>query len=255
MMPRTEFLEIDGVELAIKALEGHQPGLFWLGGYRSDMDGTKALAMEDFARKYGLASTRFDYSGHGASGGDFLDGTISRWTVEARAIFEHYTNGPQILVGSSMGAWIALLLTKALNKGQSDDRIAGLLLLAPAPDFTAALMEPNLTNAQRQALEKQGYFEEPTPYGPEPNRFTRALFEDGRAARVMTGPIDTHCPVHILQGQADPDVPWQHAEKLYDLLSKDDATITYIKDGDHRLSRPQDLELLERTLTSLVDHC
>ena len=143
-----------------------------------------------------------------------------------------------------MGAWIALRMVQEMNKGADTDPIAGLLLLAPAPDFTVELMEPELTDAQKADLDRNGYFEEPTPYGPDPNVFTKALFDDGRDNRVMKGPIDTFCPVHIIQGQADPDVPWQHAQRLFELLSKDDASVGYIKGGDHRLSRPQDIEAI-----------
>lgn len=237
-------LTINGVTIVADHVAGAAPGFMWLGGYRSDMAGTKAVALDRWCAGQGLACTRFDYSGHGVSGGEFGDGTISRWLGEALAVFDRFGNGPHILVGSSMGAWIALRMVQELNAGAPDDPIAGLLLLAPAPDFTVALMEPELTDAQRRDLETQGRFAEPTPYGPEPNIFTKALFDDGRRNRVMTGPLDTHCPVHIIQGQDDPDVPWRHAQALYELLSKDDAAITYVKDGDHRLSRPRDIDLM-----------
>ena len=237
-------LDVQGVSIAVRHRRGGVPNLVWLGGYRSDMDGTKAVELDRWCGARGLACTRFDYSGHGASGGDFKAGTISRWLGEAMAVAGAFAETPMILVGSSMGAWIALRMVRELNGGAGDDPIAGLLLLAPAPDFTSELHEPRLTEAQRHELDEKGYFEEPTPYGPEPNVFTRALFEDGRANRVMTGPIDTFCPVHIIQGQADPDVPWQHAQRLFALLSKDDAAIGYVKDGDHRLSRPQDIALM-----------
>ncbi|MEN0000408.1 MAG: alpha/beta hydrolase [Pseudomonadota bacterium] len=246
--------QVNGVDLAVRTVNGQAPGLFWLGGYRSDMAGTKALAMEQTAREHGLQSTRFDYSGHGESGGDFLDGTISVWLAEALAVIDKAAaNGPQILIGSSMGAWIALRMAQELNSANGNNPIVAMLLLAPAPDFTVELMEPELTEAQKAALATQGYFEEPTPYGPEPNRYTRALFEDGRENRVMTGPLDTFCPVHIIQGKADPDVPWQHAQKLFELLSKDDASMTFVPDGDHRLSRDDDIALIVRSVLSLVD--
>lgn len=237
-------IDVGGAPIAVRHRAGGPPGFVWLGGYRSDMEGTKAIELDHWCGEQGLACTRFDYSGHGSSGGAFRDGTISRWLGEAQAVVDAYAKPPLVLVGSSMGAWIALRMVQEMNKGADTDPIAGLLLLAPAPDFTVELMEPELTDAQRRALDEQGYFEEPTPYGPEPNVFTRALFEDGRANRVMTGPLDTFCPVHIIQGQADPDVPWQHAQRLFELLSKDDASVGYIKDGDHRLSRPQDIEAI-----------
>ncbi|WP_306117284.1 MULTISPECIES: alpha/beta hydrolase [unclassified Roseitalea] len=245
-------IEVGGASIAVRHRTGAAPGLVWLGGYRSDMDGTKALELDRWCAERGLASTAFDYSGHGASGGDFMQGTISRWLGEAMAVVEAFARKPVILVGSSMGAWIALRMVQERNRGAPDDPVAGLLLLAPAPDFTSELHEPHLTEAQRRDLVEKGYFEEPTPYGPEPNVFTRALFADGEHNRVMTGPIDTHCPVHIIQGQADPDVPWQHAQRLFELLSKDDATIAYIKDGDHRLSRPQDIERILAAADELV---
>ncbi len=229
-----------------------KPGLVWLGGYRSDMAGTKAVELDRHAGERGLACTRFDYSGHGESGGDFRLGTISRWLEESLAVFEHFTTGPQILVGSSMGGWIALRMVQELQKSGARNRVHGLLLLAPAPDFTSALHEPLLTAQQKQDLDTQGYFEEETPYGPDPNVFTRALFDDGRQNLVMTGLIETGCPVHILQGMEDPDVPYGHALKLVEHLPAEDVVLTLVRDGDHRLSRPQDIELLLDTVERMV---
>lgn len=244
---------MDGAAIAVRHSEGAAPGFVWLGGYRSDMAGTKAVELDRWCGERGLACTRLDYSGHGESGGDFKAGTISRWLNEATTVAETFAAKPMVLVGSSMGAWIALRMAQELNKGGEQDPIAGLLLLAPAPDFTSELHEPHLTEAQRRDLDQKGYFEEPTPYGPDPNVFTKALFEDGQKNRVMTGPIDTFCPVHIIQGQADPDVPWQHAQRLFELLSKDDAVISYVKDGDHRLSRPQDIALMLKAAKALAE--
>jgi len=229
-----------------------KPGIMWLGGYRSDMQGTKAIELEAHAQHLGIASTRHDYSGHGESGGEFAAGTISAWLEQSLAVMEQVTSGPQILVGSSMGAWVALRMVEELRKKGQSDRVAGLMLLAPAPDFTVELMEPELTDAQKQDLETKGYYEEPTPYGPDPNIFTKALFDDGRLNRTMGKSIDTHCPIHIIQGQQDPDVPWQHAQRLYELMSKDDASLTYVKEGDHRLSRPEDIALMKRVLDDLI---
>ena len=228
------------------------PGLLWLGGYRSDMEGTKAVALDDYARAHGLGCIRFDYSGHGASGGDFMDGTISRWLEESLAVFDRFVAGPQLLVGSSMGAWITLRMVQELRKTDRKHAIAGLLLLAPAPDFTSALHEPLLTEAQKRDLAEKGYIEEPTPYGPEPNVFTRALFEDGRANRVLDGIIETGCPVHILQGMEDPDVPYDHALRLLDHLPADDVVLTLVRDGDHRLSRPQDIDLILNAVSQMT---
>ena len=214
--------------------------------------GTKAETLAGWAASSGRAFLRHDYSGHGESGGDFADGTISKWLGESLAVFNRFTTGRQILVGSSMGAWIALRMVQELRKSGQGDRIAGLVLLAPAPDFTSELIEPALTRAQKRDLAQKGFFEEKSEYSPEPNIYTRALIEDGRQNRVMAGPIDTHCPVHILQGMADPDVPHEHALKLVSLLPADDMTLSLIPDGDHRLSRPQDLALLIRAVESVI---
>ncbi|MFC3075736.1 alpha/beta hydrolase [Shinella pollutisoli] len=216
----------------------------WLGGYRSDMTGTKAAELAALAARLGTGCVRFDYSGHGASGGAFSDGTISRWLEEALAVIEHARAAigtrRMVLVGSSMGGWIALRAVRALAK-RGDAAVTGLLLIAPAPDFTSELIEPNLTEAERAALAEHGFFEEPTPYGPDPNVYTLKLIEDGRQNRVLDGVIETGCPVHILQGMADPDVPHAHAVRLMEHLSGDDVVLTMIRDGDHRLSRPQDI--------------
>lgn len=228
------------------------PGVLWLGGFRSDMDGTKAVEIDRHCGRAGLACTRFDYSGHGLSGGAFVDGTISRWLEEALAVLDGFTRGPQILVGSSMGGWIALRLVQELRARGEGGRVAGLLLLAPAPDFTMELMEPQLDDAQKRDLAEKGYFEEPTPYGPEPNIYTKALFDDGRQNRVLEGVIETGCPVHILQGMADPDVPHRHALLLVEHLPADDTVLTLVRDGDHRLSRPRDIERILAALDGLV---
>ena len=234
------------------ATAGGTPGLVWLGGFRSDMEGTKALELDRFAEAGGIACTRHDYSGHGASGGSFADGTISRWLEESLAVFRRFTEGPQILVGSSMGAWIALRMVQELSRSDAPGRIAGLLLLAPAPDFTLELMEPELTEAQKYDLETKGCFEEPTPYGPDPDVYTRALFEDGRRNRVLDGIIDTGCPVHIIQGMADTDVPYRHALRLVEHLPSDDVVLTLVRGGDHRLSRPEDLERMRNALRAML---
>lgn len=254
MSTEPETLDIDGTNIAVRRRPGGHPGLVWLGGYRSDMLGTKAERLDALAGELGVSFLRHDYSGHGESGGIFTDGTISAWLAQSIAVFEQCSNGPQILVGSSMGSWIALRMVQELNARGAGGGIAGLVLLAPAPDFTVELMEPQLTDAQRADLETKGYFEEFSEYSPDdPNIFTRAFFEDGRRNRVLITPLDTHCPVHILQGMADPDVPYAHAQKLMEFLPKDDATLTLVRDGDHRLSRPQDLDLLARTVTAMVE--
>jgi pimeloyl-ACP methyl ester carboxylesterase len=251
-MAATQFFDHDGTEIAYRRIPGAAPGIVWLGGYRSDMLGTKAETLSAWAERSGRAFLRHDYSGHGESGGVFADGTISKWLGESLAAFRRLTEGPQVLVGSSMGGWIALRLVQELRKAGEGDRIAGIVLLAPAPDFTAELIEPVLTKKQKRELAEKGYFEEKSEYSLEPNIYTRALIEDGQQNLVMTGPIDTHCPVHILQGMADPDVPHTHALKLVGLLPADDMTLSLIPDGDHRLSRPQDLELLIRAVEGVI---
>ncbi|MCV3206288.1 alpha/beta hydrolase [Mesorhizobium sp. YC-39] len=245
------FLDVDGLTIAARQTAGAAPGIVWLGGYKSDMLGTKAETLSDWASREGRAFLRHDYSGHGESGGAFADGTISKWLSQSLAVFRRFTEGKQILVGSSMGAWIALRMVQELRKA-GESRIAGMVLLAPAPDFTAELVEPVLTKAQKRDLRQKGFFEEPSDYSAEPYIYTRALIEDGRNNLVMTGPIDTHCPVHILQGLADPDVPSSHALKLVSLLPADDVTLSLIPGGDHRLSRPQDLDMLVRTVDAMA---
>jgi pimeloyl-ACP methyl ester carboxylesterase len=251
-MADASYFDHDGTEIAYRRIEGAAPGVVWLGGYRSDMLGTKAETLSAWAERTGRAFLRFDYSGHGESGGVFAEGTISKWLGESLAVFRRLTEGPQVLVGSSMGGWVALRLIQELSKAGEGDRIAGLVLLAPAPDFTAELIEPALTKKQKRELAEKGYFEEKSEYSPEPNVYTRALIEDGRQNLVMTGPIDTHCPVHILQGMADPDVPHTHALKLVSLLPADDMTLSLIPNGDHRLSRPEDLDLLVRAVEGVI---
>lgn len=244
-------LDVQGISIAVRHEAGATPGIVWLGGYKSDMLGTKAQTLSDWAAREGRAFLRHDYSGHGESGGAFADGTISKWLGESLTVFQRFTTGKQILVGSSMGAWIALRMVQELRKA-GDSSVVGLVLLAPAPDFTTELVEPALTATQKRDLKKKGFFEEPSDYSAEPYIYTSALIEDGRNNRVMTGPIDTHCPVHILQGLADADVPASHALKLVSLLPADDVTLSLIPDGDHRLSRPQDLDMLLRAVGDMV---
>ncbi|CDN50573.1 alpha/beta hydrolase [Neorhizobium galegae] len=228
------------------------PAFVWLGGYRSDMTGTKAVELDALAGELGLSSIRFDYSGHGASGGAFRDGTISRWLEEAIAVLDDIRPKRVILVGSSMGGWITLRLVQELKKRKRAAKVDGIVLIAPAPDFTAELIEPMLTEVERQSLSERGYFEERSEYSTEPNIYTRDLIEDGRKNSVMTGIIETGCPVHILQGMKDPDVPYAHALKLVEFLPADDVVLTLIRDGDHRLSRPQDIEKLRSAVSALI---
>jgi pimeloyl-ACP methyl ester carboxylesterase len=245
------FLDVDGVKVAFEKRAGTNPGLVWLGGWRSDMNGTKALHLDDFARRTGQAMLRHDYSGHGQSGGKLEDGSISLWVKQSLAVFHANTEGPQILIGSSMGGWIALRMMEELLKVGSK-QVAGLVLIAAAPDFTMDLIEEKLDDAQRNQLAEKGYVEETSDYLAEPNRWTRAFLDDGRKNRVMGKVIETFCPVHIIQGMLDTDVPHEHALKLASHFPKDSITMTLVPDGDHRLSREQDLGLIERAVANMV---
>ena len=230
--------------IAVRHDEGAGPGLFWLGGFKSDMKGTKAEALSEWARQNGRACTRFDYSGHGESGGDFRAGTIGRWLEESLAVFEAHARGPQVVIGSSMGGWISLLLLRQLRRrGTTNASVAGLVLIAPAVDFTEALMWQRFPAKVKKEIEETGVWLRPSEYG-EPYPITRALIEDGRNHLLLGSMIETGCPVRILQGVQDADVPWNHAVELTSRLAQDDVVLTLVKDGDHRLSRPEDLERL-----------
>lgn len=226
----------------------------WLGGYRSDMTGTKAVALEAQARRLGVNFLRFDYSGHGQSSGHYSEGTISLWLEESLTVIARLAPGRLVLVGSSMGGWIALRVIEELRKRGEAARIAGIVLIAPAPDFTSVLIEPHLSEKERLSLAEKGYFEEKSAYSPEPNRYTRALIEDGRRNLVMNGLIETGCPVHILQGMKDPDVPYSHALKIMEKIVGDDAILTMVRDGDHRLSRPEDIAQIEAAVAAMLAH-
>jgi pimeloyl-ACP methyl ester carboxylesterase len=231
--------------IAVRTRAGAAPGLFWLGGFKSDMQGTKAAALASFAAERGRAIVRFDYSGHGESKGAFVDGTIGRWLAESVAVFTTFCRGPQVVVGSSMGGWLALLLARALRRAKDPQAsIAGMVLIAPAVDFTEALMWQRFTPEIRQEIETRGAWLRPSQYGDGPYPITRALIEDGRKHQLLGGLIETGCPVRILQGVEDPDVPWRHAADLVARLAQDDVVLTLVKDGDHRLSRPEDIERL-----------
>ena len=231
---------------------GREPGLFWLGGLRSDMAGTKAEALDRWAATSGHAFTRFDYSGHGRSAGRFEDGTISRWLKEAETVFGECTAGPQIVVGSSMGGWIALLLARKLLKAGIRDRLAGMILIAPAVDMTKVLMWDLFDEAARAELTEKGSYSQPSGYSDEPYVLTRALIQDGRKHLFGAKPIETGCPVHVIQGMQDTDVPWMHATELMEKFAFDDAVLTLVRDGDHRLSSEEDLERLIRAVEALI---
>ncbi|WP_127088460.1 alpha/beta hydrolase [Aquabacter cavernae] len=244
-------LDVAGRAIAVRAIPGQGPGVFWLGGFKSDMMGGKAQTLADWAARRGQAYVRFDYSGHGESAGRFEDGTISQWLEDACAVFEEKTSGPQILVGSSMGGWMALLLARALA-ARGETRLAGLVLIAPAPDFTETLMWARFAPEVREQILSTGRFERPSDYSDAPYIITRALIEDGRRHLVLGAPFAVGCPVRILQGAQDADVPWQHAMSLVTCLAEDDVVFTLVKDGDHRLSRPEDLERLVGAVEGLL---
>jgi pimeloyl-ACP methyl ester carboxylesterase len=234
--------------VAVRIREGAPPGLFWLGGFKSDMQGTKAVAIDRWAGEKARACIRFDYSGHGESGGDFVDGTIGRWLEESLAVFDRFARGPQVVVGSSMGGWLALLLAREIKRRavarQPTDSLAGLVLIAPAIDFTEELMWKKFPPEVKREIETKGVWHRPSPYSDEPYQITRTLIEEGRRHLLFDGLIETGCPVRILQGVLDADVPWQHAIEVSSRLAHDDVVLTLIKDGDHRLSRPEDIERL-----------
>jgi len=228
----------DGVELAWAKLAGRGPTVVFLPGFRSHMEGDKALHLLSLCTSAGQAMLRFDYSGHGASDGRFEDGTIGAWAADALTVIDRLTEGPLILVGSSMGGWIALL--SALVRPA---RLAGLVGVAAAPDFTETLMWQAMAPPERARLLEHGILHVPSQYG-DPLPITRGLIEDGRKHLLLHGPIPLACPVRLLHGQRDPDVPWETSLGLAERLTGDDVRITLVKDGDHRLSRPQDLALL-----------
>jgi len=232
--------------IAVRQRAGGLPGLFWLGGFKSDMKGTKAAALDAWAESRGCAMVRFDYSGHGESGGIFSDGTIGRWLDESLAVFDAYCQGQQIVIGSSMGGWLALLLARELGRRgrPAAAEVAGLVLVAPAADFTEELMWKRFPPEVKREIEDKGSWARRSQYSQEPYPITRGLIEEARNHLLLGGMIETGCPVRILQGVQDPDVPWQHAVELSARFAQDDVVLTLVKDGDHRLSRPEDIERL-----------
>ena len=254
--PQPDFIEVgahgSARRIAVRLRGGATPGLFWLGGFNSDMKGTKALALDAWAADQGRACVRFDYSGHGESGGRFIDGTIGRWLEESIAVFERFCRGPQVVIGSSMGGWLALLLARELARREKSGSLVGLVLIAPAPDFTEELMWKGFPPYVRREIETKGVWLRPSEYGDgTPYPITRALIEEGRNHLLLGGCIDLGCPVRILQGRQDPDVPWQHAFRLAERLPADDVVLTMIQDGDHRLSRPQDISRMIAAVAEL----
>ena len=231
---------------------GEGPPVVWLGGFRSDMRATKAERIDAWARESGRAFLRFDYSAHGVSPGRFEEATISRWLEDALAAIEGQLDRPPVLVGSSMGGWIALLAVRALAARGFRHPPAGLVLIAPAVDFTETLMWERFTPEIRRAIEETGVHLQPSAYSPEPYPITRALIEDGRRHLMLGAPIAVGAPVHILQGMQDPDVPWRHAFTLLEHLPGEGVSLTLVKDGDHRLSREEDLGRLIAAIEAIA---
>lgn len=252
-MPRdqTEQLEHDGAALAFRQSAGDagRAGLVWLGGFHSDMAGEKASQLHAAAEAAGRAFVRFDYFGHGESGGRFEDGTIGRWRSDALAVIDQLSDGPQVLVGSSMGGWMALLAALA-----RPERVQGLMLIAPAPDFTERLMWGRMEDAVRQQILETGSWTRPSAYDPAGYPITRALIEEGRTWSIMGREIAIECPARILHGGLDEDVPWAHSFELMGVLRTPDVGWSFIKDGDHRLSRPQDIATMIGQTLALADY-
>jgi pimeloyl-ACP methyl ester carboxylesterase len=243
-----QFLTVDGARgsrrIACRKRDGQGPAVLWFGGFKSDMTSTKAARIDAWCAANGRAMVRMDYAGHGASEGDFRNFVFSDWIEDAEAVLHHLADGPAVIVGSSMGGWIATLIAKRLMERGKAGHIAGLVLIAPACDFTETLMWPQFPEHVKVAIMEAGVFNLPSAYSPEATPITRALIEDGRLNNVFGQTFRTGCPVHILQGMRDPDVPWSHALKLVEHLPLDTVTVTLISDGDHRLSREEDIEKL-----------
>jgi pimeloyl-ACP methyl ester carboxylesterase len=236
----------DGATIAYARTAGKGPGVVFLGGFMSDMTGTKAMMLEAFCRSRGQAYLRFDYFAHGASSGDFADATIGRWREDALAVLDRETRGPQLLVGSSIGGWLMLLAALA-----RPERIAGLVGIAAAPDATEDLMEPELTPEQRATIEREGAVRIPSAYDPKGYLITRRLIAEGRRHLVLRGSLPIACPVRLLHGMEDPDVPWQTSVRLAERLQSRDVTVTLIAGGDHRLSTEADLAKLRATVAEV----
>ncbi len=235
----------DGATIAYDRIDGASPGIVFLHGLNSDRGGTKAQALANHCRESGRLFVAFDMYGHGDSSGTFADGTISRWTEDALAVLDHMDPGRHILVGSSMGGWV--MVRVALQRA---DKIGALIGIAAAPDFTEDLMWASLTEKERTALEKQGYLEQPSEYDEEPYIISKKLIDDGRNCLVLRDTIEISHPACLIHSQKDEDVPWQTALRLSEALASEAVQVVLVKDGDHRLSRPEDL----KRLTQTVDH-
>lgn len=246
MSPPETLSRPDGAALAYRRVAGAAPGIVFLPGLRSDMTGNKALYLDDYCRRRGRAYVRFDYFGHGASSGDFVQGTVGRWAEDAIAVIDRLARGPQILVGSSMGGWIMLLAALARPA-----RIHALVGIAAAPDATEDLLWPRLDPAQRRELLAKGSLTLASDYDPAGYTYSRELIEEARRHLVMRATLPIDCPVRLLHGLADASVPWQTSLRLAERLASRDVAVTLVKDGDHRLSTPRDLARLAATLDAL----
>ncbi|MCI5050294.1 MAG: alpha/beta hydrolase [Rickettsiales bacterium] len=239
-----------GATLAYHHHEGSTPGVMFMGGFMSDMEGGKATAVEAFCVEHGIQVTRFDYQGHGMSSGVFENGTIGEWAQDAIAILDEVTTGPQIVIGSSMGGW--LMLHVALAR---PERVTALIGIAAAPDFTENLLWEQMTDEQKQELEEKGVFYAPSCYGDDPYPISKTLIEDGRNQMLLDQPINIDMPVRLIHGCQDPDVPWQLSTQLSDQLTSNDVEISLVKNGDHRMSSPEQIALLLQTIKTLRKHC
>lgn len=244
-----EYLDTSGgARLAYRRSEGRAPTVVFLSGFASHMGGTKATRLERWCRARGQGYLRLDYQGHGESSGLFEDGTVGVWSEDALAVIEHATDGPLLLVGSSMGAWIMLIVARRLG-----ERVRGLVGIASAPDFTEELIHGRLDAEERATLHRDGMLERESPYEDGPNVVTLAMLEDGRRYLQLGEIIPIACPVRLIHGIEDADVPWEISLRLADRLESDDVLLTLVKGGGHRLSEPPDLALLERTVAALLD--
>jgi pimeloyl-ACP methyl ester carboxylesterase len=237
----------DGNTIAFAVTPGRAPTVVFLGGFRSDMTGTKALALEAWAKKAGHAYLRFDYLGHGQSSGRFEDGTIGRWLDDSLAAIDRLTSGKLVLVGSSMGGWLSLLAARA-----RPERLAGLVLIAAAPDFTERMLLAGLSAEDRARLRREGRLERPSQYSPEPSVFTWKLIEEGRNHLLLDKRLSLACPVRLLHGQSDPDVPWEYSVQIARHIEAPEVITTLVKGGDHRLSTPADIARLVATVEELA---
>jgi pimeloyl-ACP methyl ester carboxylesterase len=237
----------DGNYLAYARTPGNSPTVVFLGGFRSDMTGTKAITLEAWAEKRGQAFLRFDYLGHGQSSGRFEDGTIGRWKDDSLAAIDTLTDGKLVLVGSSMGGWLSLLAARA-----RPERLAGLVLIAAAPDFTERMLLGGLSADDLAILQRDGRLERASQYSPEPSVFTWKLIEEGRNHLLLDKPLTLPCPVRLLHGQSDPDVPWEYSLQIARHLEAPEVISTFVKSGDHRLSTPADIARLIATVEELI---